>query len=51
MEANESKLKVPPLLTNPDEANQGHNQGQLAHRVRVSGVPNKATPASFPALG
>ena len=31
------------------EANQGHRQGRLAHRVRVGGVPNEATPASFSA--
>ncbi len=31
------------------EANQGHHQGRLAHRVRVGGVPNEATPASFSA--
>ncbi len=31
------------------EANQGHHQGRLAHRVRVDGVPNEATLASFSA--
>ena len=25
------------------EANQGHHQGRLAHRVRVSGVPNEGS--------
>ena len=29
------------------EANQGHHQGRLAHRVRVGGVPNETTPAPF----
>ena len=49
MRPNETELKVPSLLSTPDEANQGHNQGQLGHRVRVSGVPTEATVASFPA--
>ncbi len=49
MQPNATELKVLPLLTTPDEANQGHNQGRLAHRVRVNGVLNEATPASFPA--
>ena len=31
------------------EAKQGHHQGWLAHRVRVSGVPNETTPAPFSA--
>ena len=38
MQPNATELKVPSLLATPDGANQGHNQGQLAHRVRVSGV-------------
>ena len=29
------------------EANQGHHQDRLAHRVRVGGVPNETTPAPF----
>ena len=45
MRRNETELKVSPLLATPDEA----NQGRLAHRVRVSGVPNEATVASFSA--
>ena len=49
MQPNATELKVSSLLGTPDEANQGHNQGQLAHRVRVSAVPNEATVASFPA--
>ena len=31
------------------EANQGHHQGRLAHRVRVGGVPNETAVASFSA--
>ena len=49
MQPNATELKVSPLLVTPDEANQGRNQGQLAHRLRVSGGPNEATVASFPA--
>ena len=49
MQSNATELKVSPLLATPDEANQGHNQGRLAHRIRVSGVPNEATVASFSA--
>ena len=49
MQPNATELKVPSLLSTPDEANQGHNQGRLAHRVRVSGGPNEATVASFSA--
>ena len=45
MRPNETVLKVSPLLATPDET----NQGRLAHRVRVSGVPTKATVAPFPA--
>ena len=45
MRPNETVLKVSPLLTTPDET----NQGRLAHRVRVSGVPTRATVAPFPA--
>ena len=41
MEQNGTELKVSPLLGTPDEANQGHSQGQLAHRVRVSGGPKR----------
>ena len=32
MQPNATELKVSPLLSTPGEANQGHNQGQLAHR-------------------
>ena len=49
MQLNATDLKVPSLLATPDEANQGQNQGRLAHRVRVTGGPNEATVASFPA--
>ena len=49
MQPNATELKVSPLLATPDETNQGHNQGRLAHRVRVSGGPNEAAVASFPA--
>ena len=40
-EQNGTELKVLPLLATPGEANQGHNQGRLAHRVRVSGGPKR----------
>ena len=49
MQPNATELKVSPLLATRNEANQGHNQGRLAHRVRVSGVPNEATAAPFSA--
>ena len=49
MQSNATELKVSPLLATPDEANQCHNQGRLAHRIRVNGVPNEATVASFSA--
>ena len=49
MQPNATELKVSPLLATPDEANQGHNQGRLAHRLRVNGVPNEAAVAPFPA--
>ena len=49
MEQNGTELKVLPLLATRNEAKQGHNQGRLTHRVRVSGVPNEATVAPFPA--
>ena len=45
MEQNGTELKVSSLLATRDEA----NQGRLAHRVRVSGVPNEATVAPFSA--
>ena len=45
MELNGTELKIFPLLRTPDET----NQGRLAQRVRVSGAPNEATPASFSA--
>ena len=41
MEQNGTELKVSPLLGTPDEANQGHSQGRLAHRVRVGGGPKR----------
>ena len=43
MRLNETKLKVSPLLATPTEPSQGHNRGRLAHRVRVSGVPNEGS--------
>ena len=49
MQPNATELKVSLRLATPDEANQGHNQGQLAQCVGVSGVPNEATLASFSA--
>ena len=49
MEPNGTELKVSPLLATRNEAKQGHNQGRQAHRIRVSGGPNEATVASFPA--
>ena len=45
MEQNGTELKGSSLLATRDEA----NQGRLAHRVRVSGVPNEATVAPFSA--
>ena len=45
MQSNATELKVSPLPATPGEA----NQGQLAHRVRVNGVPNEARVAPFPA--
>ena len=49
MEPNGTELKVLPFLATRNEANQGHNEVTLAHRVRVNGVPNEATAASFSA--
>ena len=49
MQPNATELKVSPLLATPVEAKQGHNQGRLAQRLRVNGVPNEATVASFSA--
>ena len=49
MQPNATEIKGSPLLATPDEANQSRNQGRLAHRLRVSGGPNEATVASFPA--
>ena len=49
MQSNATEIKVSPLLATPDVANQGYNQGRLAQRGRVSGGPNEATVASFPA--
>ena len=39
MQPNATELKVMPRLATRDEANQGHNQGRVAHRARVSGGP------------
>ena len=47
MQPNATELKVPPLLATRNEANQGHNR--LAQCLRVNGVPNEATVASFSA--
>ena len=41
-----NRIKGLPLLTRPT---QGHNQGQLAQCLRVSGGPTETTVASFPA--
>ena len=49
MEQNGTEFKVSSLVATPDEANQSHSEATLAHRVRVSGVPNEATVASFSA--
>ena len=49
MQPNATDLKVSPRLATPDEANQGRNQSQLAQCLRVSGGPNEATVAPFPA--
>ena len=49
MEQNGTELKVSPLLATRNEAKRGHYEVMLAHRVRVNGVPNEATVASFSA--
>ena len=49
MQPNATELKVSPLLATPDEANQGQRGLMLARCVGVSGVPNEATVAPFPA--
>ena len=49
MRLNETELEVSPLLATPDEAKQSHNEVTLAQCLRVTGVPNEATVASFPA--
>ena len=49
MQLNATEIKGSPLLRTPDEANQGHSEVRLPWRVRVSGVPTKATVASFSA--
>ena len=46
---NATELKVSPLLATSNEATRGHNQGRLAHSLRVSRGPNEATVAPFPA--
>ena len=49
MRGNERKLKVSPLLVTRDEANVATNEATPVRCLRVSGVPNEATLASFPA--
>ena len=49
MQPNATEFRVSPLLATRDEAHQGHNQGRVAHRIRVSGRPNETTVASFSA--
>ena len=56
MRPNETELKVSPLLATPSpaygsvtKANQGHSAATLVQRLRVSGMPNETTPASFSA--
>ena len=49
MQPNATELKVSPLLVTRNEANQGQRGLMLAQCVGVSGVPNEATVAPFPA--
>ena len=49
MQPNATVLKVSPLLATPDEANVATNEATPVQCLRVSGVPNEATLASFPA--
>ena len=49
MRLNETELKVSPLLATPDEAKRDQRGLMLAQCVGVSGVPNEARVASFPA--
>ena len=49
MRLNETVLKSLPLLVTRNEANQGQRGLMLAQCVGVSGVPNEATVAPFPA--
>ena len=49
MEPNGTELKVLPLLATRNEAKQNHHEATLAQRARVSGGPNEATVAPFPA--
>ena len=49
MQPNATELKVSSLLATPAEAKHSHNQGRLAQGLRVSGGPNEAMVASFPA--
>ena len=38
-----NRIKSSATPAHPYEANQGHHQGRLAHRVRVGGVPNEGS--------
>ena len=49
MQSNATELKVSPRLATPDEAKRGQRGLTPAQCVGVNGVPNGATPASFPA--
>ena len=49
MQPNATELKVLPLVATPDKTKRGQCGLTVAHPLRVSGVPNDATLASFPA--
>ena len=49
MQLNATDLKVSPLLATPDEAKRGQRGLMLAQCVGVSGAPNEARVAPFPA--
>ena len=42
-ERNGTELKSFATPAHSYEANQGHHQGRLAHRVQVDGVPNEGS--------
>ena len=51
MQPNATELKVLPPLATPDKTKRGQCGLTVAHPLRVSGVPNEATLASFPTFG